>query len=46
MSEKISKKEYERMSAEYFSLQKDLIRSNYEKDKILEMLKGTPEWKT
>ena len=31
------------MSAEYFSLQKDLIRSNYEKDKILEMLKGTPE---
>ena len=39
----VSKKEYERMSAEYLSLQKDLIRSNYEKDKILAMVSGNPE---
>ena len=39
----ISKKEYERMSTEYHSLQKDLIRSNYEKEKILAMKMGSPD---
>ena len=39
----ISKKEYEKMSTEVLTLQKDLIRANYEKDKILAMTKGTPE---
>jgi len=39
----ISKKEYERMATEVLSLQKDLIRSNYEKDKILAMKMGTSE---
>ncbi len=38
----ISKKEYERMATEVLSLQKDLIRSNYEKDKILAMKMGAP----
>ncbi len=38
----ISKKEYERMSTQVLSLQKDLIRSNYEKDKILAMKMGDP----
>ena len=36
----ISKKEYERMSAEVRTLQRDLLRSNYEKDKILAMKMG------
>ena len=39
----ISKKEYERMAIEYRTLQKDLIRSNYEKDKILAMQMGNIE---
>ena len=39
----ISRKEYERMATEVLSLQKDLIRSNYEKDKILAMKMGTLE---
>ena len=39
----VSRKEYERMSTEYLTLQKDLIRANYEKDKILAMKMGTPE---
>ena len=33
----ISRKEYERMAGDYRSLQRDLMRSNYEKDKILAM---------
>ena len=39
----ISKKEYERMSAEVRTLQRDLLRSNYEKDKILAMKMGDRE---
>lgn len=39
----ISRKEYERMSVEVRSLQRDLLRANYEKDKILAMKMGEPE---
>ncbi|MBR3935908.1 MAG: hypothetical protein IKJ57_05110, partial [Oscillospiraceae bacterium] len=39
----ISKKEYEKMSAQVRTLQRDLLRSNYEKDKILAMKMGSPE---
>ncbi len=39
----ISKKEYEKMSAQVRTLQRDLMRSNYEKDKILAMKMGEPE---
>ena len=39
----ISRKDYERMAAQVSTLQKDLIRSNYEKDKILAMKMGDPE---
>ncbi|MBQ4547429.1 MAG: hypothetical protein IJA17_09810 [Oscillospiraceae bacterium] len=39
----ISKREYERMSAQVRTLQRDLLRSNYEKDKILAMTMGNPE---
>lgn len=39
----ISRKEYEKMAAQVNSLQKDLIRSNYEKDKILAMKMGDPQ---
>jgi len=39
----ISRKEYERMAAEYRGLQRDLLRANYEKDKILAMKMGDPE---
>ena len=39
----ISKKEYERMATEVRTLHMDLMRSNYEKDKILAMHMGTPE---
>ena len=39
----ISRKEYERMSHEYRSLQRDLLRANYEKDKILAMKMGDPD---
>ncbi len=39
----ISKKEYERMSGQVRTLQRDLMRSNYEKDKILAMTMGNPE---
>ena len=38
----ISRKEYERMAVEVRSLQRDLMRSNYEKDKILAMKMGDP----
>ena len=38
----ISRKEYERMAVEVRSLQRDLLRSNYEKDKILAMKMGDP----
>ena len=38
----ISRKEYERMAGDYRSLQRDLMRSNYEKDKILAMKMGDP----
>ena len=41
--EGISRKEYERMAAEVRTLQRDLLRSNYEKDKILAMKMGAPE---
>ena len=40
----ISRKEYERMATEVRSLQRDLLRSNYEKDKILAMKMGDPEF--
>ena len=33
----ISRKEYEKMAVQVRSLQRDLLRSNYEKDKILAM---------
>ena len=39
----VSRKEYERMSHEYRSLQRDLLRANYEKDKILAMKMGDPD---
>ena len=39
----IPKKEYERMAAEVRTLQKDLLRSNYEKDKLLAMKMGDAE---
>jgi len=39
----ISRKEYERMAIEYRTLQRDLMRSNYEKDKILAMKMGATE---
>lgn len=39
----ISRKEYERMAADYRTLQRELIRSNYEKDKILAMKMGSAE---
>jgi len=39
----ISRKEYEKMAVEVRSLQRDLMRSNYEKDKILAMKMGEPE---
>ena len=39
----ISRKEYERMAVEVRSLQRDLLRSNYEKDKILAMKMGSSE---
>ena len=39
----VSRKEYERMSKEYRSLQRDLLRANYEKDKILAMKMGDPD---
>ena len=39
----ISRKEYERMATEYRSLQRDLLRANFEKDKILAMKMGDPE---
>jgi len=39
----ISRKEYERMNKEYRSLQRDLLRANYEKDKILAMKMGDPD---
>ena len=38
----ISRKEYERMAVEVRSLQRDLMRANYEKDKILAMKMGEP----
>ena len=37
----ISRKEYERMATEVRTLQKDLLRSNYEKDKVLAMKMGS-----
>ena len=40
----ISRKEYERMAVQVRSLQRDLLRSNYEKDKILAMKMGDPEF--
>ena len=40
----VSKKEYERMSAEYRGLQRDLMRANFEKDKILAMKMGDPQF--
>lgn len=39
----ISRKEYERMNKEYRSLQRDLLRANYEKDKILALKMGDPD---
>jgi len=42
----ISKKEYEKMAAQVRTLQRDLLRSNYEKDKILAMKMGDPELPT
>ena len=39
----ISRKEYERMAVEVRGLQRDLMRANYEKDKILAMKMGEPE---
>ncbi len=39
----ISRKEYEKMSVQVRSLQKELLRSNYEKDKILSMKMGDYE---
>ena len=39
----ISRKEYDRMAVEVRTLQRDLLRSNYEKDKILAMKMGEPE---
>ena len=39
----ISRKEYERMATEYRSLQRDLLRANFEKDKILAMKMGDPQ---
>ena len=40
----ISRKEYERMAVEVRSLQRDLLRSNFEKDKILAMKMGDPQF--
>lgn len=39
----ISRKEYERMAVQVRGLQRDLMRANYEKDKILAMKMGEPE---
>ena len=39
----ISRKEYEKMAVQVRTLQRDLLRSNYEKDKILAMKMGEPE---
>ena len=39
----VSKKEYERMASEYRGLQRDLLRANFEKDKILAMKMGDPQ---
>ena len=39
----ISRKEYEKMAAQVRSLQHDILRSNYEKAKILAMKMGEPE---
>ena len=39
----ISRKEYEKMQVQVRSLQRDLLRSNFEKDKILAMKMGEPE---
>lgn len=39
----ISKKEYDKMAVQVRSLQRDLMRANYEKDKILAMKMGDPE---
>ena len=38
----ISRKEYEKMAVQVRTLQRDLLRSNYEKDKILAMKMGDP----
>ena len=40
----ISRKEYERMATEYRTLQRDLLRANFEKDKILAMKMGDPQF--
>lgn len=39
----ISRQEYEKMAVQVRTLQRDLLRSNYEKDKILAMKMGEPE---
>ena len=39
----ISRKEYEKMAVQVRSLQRELMRSNYEKDKILSMKMGEYE---
>ena len=39
----ISRKDYEKMAVEVRSLQRDLLRANYEKDKILAMKMGDPQ---
>ena len=39
----ISRKEYERMAIQVRTLQRDLLRSNFEKDKIIAMKMGEPE---
>ena len=39
----ISRKEYEKMAVQVRSLQRELMRSNYEKDKILSMIMGEYE---
>ncbi|MBQ6878154.1 MAG: hypothetical protein IJO22_07140 [Oscillospiraceae bacterium] len=40
----ISRKEYEKMAAQVRTLQRELLRSNYEKDKILSLKMGDPEF--
>lgn len=39
----ISRQEYEKMAVQVRTLQRDLLRANYEKDKILAMKMGEPE---